>query len=78
MVLARGEDDLRRLAARAAAHVAGVLIDEVTEHARRVGVVLRDVVRERARDHRVGVREHVVEADLVALSFASRRTEIIV
>ena len=68
VVLAGREDELRRLAPRAAAtaHVDRVLIDEVAEHARRVRVVLADVARERARDHRVRIREHVMQADVVA------------
>ena len=54
-------------------------VDEVAEHARRVAIVVRDVAGERARDHRIGVGEHVVQPDLVArLRAASRRTEIIV
>jgi hypothetical protein len=65
-MLAGGEDHRGRRAARAAADVVGVLVDEVAEHARGGVVVVGDVVGERAGDDRIGGREHVVQANFVA------------
>src|SRR5690242_12235762 len=53
VVLAGREDDLRRLTPGATANVFRVLVDEVAEHARRLGIVVHDVTSERARDHRI-------------------------
>ncbi len=74
----RDDRDLGDALARGAPDLAVVEIDEVTEQARRLPIVLPDVAAERLDDVVIGLEEHVVQAQPVATALALDRDHRVV